>query len=112
MTLPGGESFQLHAMVNSTPGSHARVDGEGMISPDPRRKRAAIEYGAGAGGGALLGAYLGGPVGALAGGLVGAGLVTTHLLISHAQVNLDSGSVLVLTLTEQMRLVPTSAHGE
>jgi hypothetical protein len=112
VTLPNGESFQLHAMVSATPGSHTHVGAEGTILPDRRTKRAAIEYGGAVGAGALTGALLGGPYGALAGGLVGAGLVTTHLLVSHAQANLDTGSVLMLTLTEQVHLVPTTGHGE
>lgn len=112
VTLPNGESFRLHAMVSGTPGTHTRVNGEGMISPDSRRKRAGIEYAGGVGAGAITGAYLGGPVGALAGSLVGAGLVTTHLLLSHPQARLDSGSVLLLSLTDQVSLVPSGAHGE
>jgi hypothetical protein len=112
VTLPNGESFQLHATVSATPGSHTHVGAEGMILPDRRTKRAAIEYGGAVGAGALTGALLGGPYGALAGGLVGAGLVTTHLLVSHAQANLDTGSVLMLTLTEQVHLVATTGHGE
>ena len=112
VTLPDGESFQLHAMVSGTPGSRTHVGAEGTIAPNSRKKRAAIEYGAAVGGGAITGALLGGPVGALAGGAVGAGLVTTHLLVSHAQANLDTGAVLMLTLTKQMQLVPTTLHGE
>lgn len=112
VTLPNGESFRLYAMVASTPGTHNRVNAEGTISPAPRTKRAAIEYAAGAGGGAITGALLGGPVGALAGSLVGAGLVTTHLLISHPQARLDSGSVIMLSLTQQVSLVSANAHGE
>lgn len=112
VTLPNGESFRLHAMVSGTPGTHTRVNGEGMISPDSRKKRAGIEYAGGVGAGAITGAYLGGPVGALAGSLVGAGLVTTHLLLSHPQARLDSGSVLLLSLTEQVSLVPAGARGE
>ncbi len=112
VTLPNGESFRLHAMVSGTPGTHTRVNGEGMISPDSRKKRAGIEYAGGVGAGAIAGAYLGGPVGALAGSLVGAGLVTTHLLLSHPQARLDTGSVLLLSLTEQVSLVPAAARGE
>jgi hypothetical protein len=112
VTLPSGESFHLHAIVASTPGTHNHVNAEGTIAPNRRLKRAGIEYAAGAGGGAVVGALLGGPVGAAAGSLVGAGLVTTHLLVSHAQTRLDSGSVLMLSLTDQVSLVPTSAHGE
>jgi hypothetical protein len=112
VTLPNGESFQLHAMVSATPGSRTHVGPEGTVIPDRRTKRAAIEYAGGVGAGALTGALLGGPVGALAGGAVGAGLVTTHLLVSHAQANLDNGSVLMLTLTTQVHLVPTTVHGE
>jgi hypothetical protein len=112
VTLPNGESFQLHAMVSATPGSRTHVGPEGTVIPDRRTKRAVIEYAGGVGAGALTGALLGGPVGALAGGAVGAGLVTTHLLVSHAQANLDNGSVLMLTLTTQVHLVPTTVRGE
>jgi hypothetical protein len=111
VTLPNGESFRLHAMVASAPGTHTRVDNEGTISADSRKLRAGIEYGGAVGTGAVAGAYLGGPVGALAGSLVGAGIVTTHLLVSHPQAHLDSGDVLMLTLTERMHLVPVANTG-
>jgi hypothetical protein len=97
--------------VGSTPGLNTRVDSEGGVSPGPRIKRNAILYGAVAGGGAITGALIGGPWGALAGGLVGAGVVTTHLLVNHPQANLDSGSVLMLMLTESVRLVPAGTPG-
>lgn len=111
VTLPNGASYKLHAEVDSTPGSHARVGAEGEIRPDSQVKRDSIEYGGVVGGGAVTGAILGGPVGALAGGLIGAGLVTTHLLVSHPQVSLDSGSVLILTVTDRMHLVPIAGNG-
>jgi hypothetical protein len=111
VTLPNGESFRLHAMVASAPGTHTRVDNEGTISADSRKLRAGIEYGGAVGTGAVAGAYLGGPVGALAGSLVGAGIVTTHLLVNHPQAHLDSGDVLMLTLTERMHLVPVANTG-
>lgn len=111
VTLPNGESFRLHAMVDSAPGTHTRVNNEGAISADSRKLRAGIEYGGAVGAGAVAGAYLGGPVGALAGSLIGAGLVTTHLLVSHPQAHLDSGDVLMLTVTEQMHLDPVSTSG-
>jgi hypothetical protein len=109
--LPNGESFRLHAVVTGAPGTHARVGAEGTISPDSRLKRDGIEYGAVVGGGAATGAMLGGPIGALAGTLVGAGVVTTHLLVSHPQAHLDSGDVLMLTLTERTHLVPVGTSG-
>ena len=111
LTLPNGRSYKLNAEVNSTPGSHAQVGAEGEIGPDSQLKRNSIEYAGGVGGGAVTGALLGGPVGALAGGLVGAGLVTTHLLVSHPQVSLDSGSVLILTVSESMHLTPIAGNG-
>jgi len=111
VTLPNGESFRLHAMVASAPGTHTRVGSEGAIAPDSRKLRAGIEYGGAVGVGAVAGAYLGGPVGALAGSLVGAGIVTTHLLISHPQAHLDSGDVLMLTLTERMHMEPVASSG-
>jgi hypothetical protein len=58
--------------------------------------------------GAIAGAYLGGPVGALAGTIVGAGVVTTHLLVSHPQAHLDNGDVLMLTVTEQIHMDPVT----
>jgi hypothetical protein len=112
VTLPNGETFRLHAMVASTPGTHTRVGAEGVIGPDSHKKRDGIEYGGAVGTGVVAGAILGGPVGALAGGLVGAGLVTTHILVSHPQAHLESGDVLMLTLTEQMHMTPAGAHGE
>jgi hypothetical protein len=111
VTLPDGSSFQLHAVVESTPGSGDRVQAEGQIIPDPGIKRASIEYGGAIGAGAVTGAYLGGPVGALAGGLVGAGVVTTHLLVSHPQVHLDEGSYMNLMLTHNMHLVAATQTG-
>jgi len=111
VTLADGSSYKLHAVVNSTPGSDTRVGSEGGIRPGSRVRRASFEYGGVVGGGVVTGAVLGGPVGALAGGIVGAGVVTAHLLVSHPQANLESGTVLILTLTEQMRLVPAGAQG-
>ena len=111
VTLPNGASFQLHAMVASAPGTHTRVNSEGTISADSRKLRAGIEYGGAMGAGAVAGAYLGGPVGALAGTIVGAGIVTTHLLVSHPQAHLDSGDVLMLTVTQRMHLDPVVNTG-
>lgn len=111
VTLPNGQKFRLHAMVSGAPGSHNKVGVEGAISPDSRLKRDGIEYGAVMGGGAATGAILGGPVGALAGTIVGAGVVTAHLLVNHPQAHLESGDVLMLTLTEQVHLDPASPAG-
>jgi hypothetical protein len=111
VTLENGSRFQLHAVVASTPGSHLRVGSEGVITPGSRVKRDGLEYGGVVGGGMITGAILGGPAGMLAGGIIGAGVVTTHLLVSHPQANLESGSVLMLTLTDQVQLVPAGSQG-
>jgi hypothetical protein len=111
VTLENGSKFQLHAVVASTPGSNLRVGSEGVITPGSRVKRNSIEYGAVVGGGMITGAVLGGPAGMLAGAIVGAGVVTTHLLVSHPQAKLESGAVLMLTLTDQIRLVPAGSQG-
>ncbi|MGA8042786.1 MAG: hypothetical protein WCA37_08290 [Terracidiphilus sp.] len=105
--LPDGKIFRLDATVTDAPVSKNTVHAEGMIGPGSQVRRDSIEYGGAVGTGALAGAYLGGPVGALAGGLIGAGLVTTHLLVSHPQARLDAGTPLILTLNENMRLAPT-----
>jgi type IV secretory pathway VirB10-like protein len=111
VTMPDGSSFRLHAMVTDTPVSRTHVGAEGVISPDSRLKRDGIEYGAVVGGGAATGAMIGGPAGALAGTLIGVGVVTAHLLVSHPQARLDTGTVLILTLTEPTRLVPARTSG-
>ncbi|MGA7857556.1 MAG: hypothetical protein WCA11_06510 [Terracidiphilus sp.] len=109
--LPNGSSYRLHAVVTDAPDSNTRVGAEGVIGPGSRLKRDGIEYGGVVGGGAITGAFLGGPAGALAGGIIGAGVVTTHLLVSHPQANLDSGTTLMLTLTERMHLVSEGTNG-
>jgi hypothetical protein len=111
VTLENGSRYQLHAMVASTPGSNLKVGSEGVITPGSRLKKDGYEYAGVGGGGMIVGAVLGGPVGMLAGGIVGAGVVTTHLLLSHPQANLETGSYLMLTLTEQVRLVPEGSQG-
>jgi hypothetical protein len=109
--LPDGSRFRLFAEVTGTPGSRTHVAGEGTVVPNSRAKRDGIEYGGAVGAGAATGAILGGPVGALAGSLVGAGVVTTHLLVSHPQATLETGTVLLFTLTERLSLVPATAGG-
>ena len=108
VTLGNGSKYELHAVVNSTPGSNLKVGSEGVITPGSRLKRDGYEYAGVTGGGMITGAILGGPVGLLAGGIIGAGVVTTHLLVSHPQANLDAGSYLMLTLTQQVQLVPAA----
>jgi hypothetical protein len=111
VTLENGSRYQLHAMVASTPGSNLKVGSEGVITPGSRLKKDGYEYAGVGGGGMIVGAALGGPVGMLAGGIIGAGVVTTHLLVSHPQANLETGSYLMLTLTQQVRLVPEGSQG-
>jgi len=111
VTLENGSRFKLHAMVASTPGTNARVNSEGVITPGSRLKRDGIEYAGVGGGGMIVGAALGGPAGMLAGGVIGAGVVTAHLLQSHPQTTLDAGSYLMLTVTEQIQLVPATPQG-
>jgi hypothetical protein len=111
VTLPDGARFRLHAQTTGTPGSHTRVGDEGGITPDSRVKRDGVEYGGAVGVGLVAGAVLGGAPGALAGGLIGAGVVTAHLLISHPQATLESGTVILFTLTEPLDMVPAGSTG-
>jgi hypothetical protein len=111
VTLANGNKFQLRAIVISTPGTNAKVGSEGIITPGSRLKRNGMMYGGVAGGGMIVGAIVGGPTGMLVGGLIGAGVVTTHLLVSHPQANLESGSYLMLTVTQQVQLVPSTSQG-
>ena len=103
--LADGSRFRLQAYLAGAPGAHARVDREGTIGAETRIKRDGIEYGAAVGAGAITGAVLAGPAGALAGTIIGAGAVTTHLLVSHPQAILEPGTVLLFTLTQPLNLV-------
>lgn len=105
VTLADGQRFKMFAQVSDTLGSKTNVTGEGVITPDSQLKKDGIEYGGAVGAGVVTGAILGGPAGALAGTIVGASAVTVHLLMSHPQATLDSGTVLVFTLTEPLDLV-------
>ncbi|MDR3750769.1 MAG: hypothetical protein P4K94_04710 [Terracidiphilus sp.] len=109
--LPDGSRYRLYAEVTGTPGSRTHVGDEGTVLPDSRLKRDGIEYGGAVGAGAVTGAVLAGPVGALTGSLIGAGVVTTHLLIDHPQAVLETGTALLFTLTEPLRLEPATAGG-
>ncbi len=111
VALPDGARYRMYAMVSGTPGSRTRVGAEGTITPGSRLKRDSILYGGGVGAGAATGAILGGPVGALAGTIIGATAITAHLLINHPQATLDSGTVLLFTLTEPLDLEPVVAPG-
>jgi hypothetical protein len=109
--LPDGSRYHLYAQVTGAPGSRTQVGNEGTINAGSRLKRDGIEYGGAVGAGVTTGAIVGGPVGALAVGLIGAGVITAHLLISHPQANLDEGTVLLFTLTQQLNLVPVGGSG-
>jgi hypothetical protein len=104
--LPDGTRYRLRAELSGTPGSRTHVGSEGTVLPNSRIKRDSIEYGGAVGAGAVTGAFMGGPVGALAGSLIGAGVITVHLLVSHPQATLESGTALLLTLTEPLYMVP------
>jgi hypothetical protein len=111
VVLPNGTRYRLFAETTGTPGSRAHVAGEGNIVPDSRAKRDEIEYGGAVGAGAVTGAIVGGPVGALTGSLIGAGVITAHLLISHPQATLETGTTLLFTLTEPLDLVQAQQAG-
>jgi hypothetical protein len=110
--LPDGTRYRLTAEITGTPGSKTHIGGEGTIIPDSRLKRDGIEYAGGVGGGAVAGALIGGPVGALTGSLVGAGFISVHLLVSHPQATLDSGTALMFTLTAPLYLTRADSNGE
>jgi hypothetical protein len=111
VTLPNGTRYHLHAELSGTPGSRTHVGNEGVIKPDSRIKRDSVEVGGAVGAGAATGAIMAGPAGALTGGLIGAGVVTAHLLISHPQATLETGTALLFTLTEPLRMVPAVKSG-
>ena len=109
--LPDGSRFALHADLSGTPGSKTRLGSEGTVNPGSRIKRDSVEYGGAVGAGATTGAILGGPVGALTGSLIGVGVVTTHLLVSHPQAVLETGTTLEFTLSETLSMVAAPTSG-
>jgi hypothetical protein len=108
VVLPDGTAYHLFAEVVETDAPGTRADDEGGIQASNHYKKDAIEYGAAVGTGAVVGGAVAGPVGAGVGTLVGAGAVTTHLLLQDPQAaKLPQGTLLVFSLTEPMGLTPT-----
>ena len=110
VTLPDGTQYELRAEVTGTLGSKTRMGSEGAINPGSRTAKDGVEYGAVVGVGATTGAIVAGPVGALAGGLIGAGVVTTHLMVDHPQTTLEAGSIVFFTLTDSLEMTPRQAN--
>lgn len=108
IVLPDGSAYHLYAQAVQSKASGTRTDEEGGIEAAPHYRKDAVEYGAGAGIGAVAGGEIAGPVGAGVGSLVGAGVVTAHMLMAKpAAAALPQGSMLVFSLTEPMALTPT-----
>lgn len=106
--LPDGTAYHLYGQVIDSRAPHTRTDSEGGIQPASQWKKDAIEYGAGAGTGAIVGAKIAGVHGAVVGSLVGAGVITVHLLMQHPEMaELPKGSIVTFSLTEPMDLMPT-----
>lgn len=108
--LPNGARYQLYADLTGTPDARTEVNGEGTIRPDSRFKRDSVEYGGVVAAGATTGAIMGGPVGAMTGGLIGAGVVTAHLLTSHPQATLQTGTTLLFSLAQPLQMSSASAN--
>ena len=106
--LPDGTRYRIHAETTGAPGSKTRMGSEGAINPGSRAKRDSIEYGAVVGTGLVTGAVVAGPVGALTGSLIGAGVVTTHLMVDHPQATLEPGATLLFTTTEPLDMMRQS----
>jgi hypothetical protein len=106
--LPDGTAYHLDAQVAYSNANGTRVGGEGAVQPSSHVVKKSIEYGATMGTGAIVGAAIAGPPGALAGTIIGAGLVTTHLLLQHPDdASIPAGSDVTFSLTEPLYLIPT-----
>jgi hypothetical protein len=106
--LPDGTAYHLYAQVIESKAPNTRTDSEGGIQPSSHLKKEAIEYGAGAGTGAIVGAKIAGLHGAVIGSLIGAGVITVHLMMQHPEMaEVPKGSVVTFSLTEPMDLMPT-----
>lgn len=106
--LPDGTAYHLHAQVYSSEAEGTKTGSEGGIKPTTHALKKTAEYGVGVGTGAMVGAELAGPAGALAGSLVGAGVITTHLLLQHPEAaTVPAGSEVDFSLTEPLDMTPT-----
>ena len=108
VVLPDGTAYHLYAQVAYSNADGTQVGSEGAVQPSSHVVKKSIEYGATMGTGAIVGAAIAGPPGALAGTLIGAGLVTTHLLLQHPDdASIPAGSEVTFSLTEPLYLIPT-----
>jgi hypothetical protein len=108
VVLPDGTAYHLHAQVAYSSADGTQVGSEGALEPSSHVVKKSIEYGATMGTGAIVGAAVAGPPGALAGTLIGAGLVTTHLLLQQPDdTSIPAGSDVTFSLTEPLYLIPT-----
>lgn len=106
--LPDGTAYHLDAEVVDSEAKGTRTGSEGEIQPSSHVLKNSVLYGAGVGTGAVVGGVLGGPPGLLAGSVVGAGLVTTHILLQHPDAAIvPAGSEIIFGLNEPLTLVPT-----
>jgi hypothetical protein len=106
--LPDGTAYHLYGQVVESKAPNTRTDSEGGIQPSSHLKKDVLEYGAGAGTGAVVGAKIAGVHGAVIGSLVGAGVITVHILMQHPEMaEVPKGAVVTFSLTEPMDLMPT-----
>lgn len=106
--LPDGTAYHLDAEVVDSEAKGTRTGSEGEIQPSSHVLKNSVLYGAGVGTGAVVGGVLGGPPGLLVGSVVGAGLVTTHILLQHPDTAVvPAGSEIIFGLNEPLTLVPT-----
>lgn len=106
--LPDGTAYHLYGQVVESKAPNTRTDSEGGIQPASHLKKDAIEYGAGAGTGAIVGAKIAGVHGAVVGSLVGVGVITVHMLMQHPEMaEVPKGSIVTFSLTEPMDMMPT-----
>lgn len=106
--LPDGTAYHLDAEVVDSEAKGTRTGSEGEILPSSHVLKNSVLYGAGVGTGALVGGVLGGPPGLLVGSVVGAGVVTTHILLQHPDAAVvPAGSEIIFGLNEPLQLTPT-----
>ena len=113
IVMPDGNQFLITAtVVDTSKGSHTKVDDEGRIHGRGRTGRDNGEMVAGAGAGAIIGTLAAGAKGLFIGGGIGLGLVAAHWLAEKHSAVVPAGTEITLELNRPVMMSGAGTPGE